>query len=133
LKGRTSSCWFARRKAIPDRLPTLARDLVGIPVDVIVAGSAQASLAAKGATRRIPIVAVYVFDPVKAGLVTSLARPGGNVTGLSAMATDYVGKMLQVSKRLRHALIASPCWVIPGIPRMRPTRKSFSPWFPGCR
>jgi putative ABC transport system substrate-binding protein len=82
----------------PDRLPTLARDLVGMPVDVIVAGAAQASLAAKSATRHIPIVAVYVFDPVKAGLVTSLARPGGNVTGLSAMASDYVGKMLQVLK-----------------------------------
>lgn len=84
----------------PARLPTLARDLVAIPVDVIVAASAQAALAAKSATRRIPIVAVYVFDPVKAGLVTSLARPGGNVTGLSAMATDYVGKMLQVLREV---------------------------------
>jgi putative ABC transport system substrate-binding protein len=98
----------------PDRLPTLARDLVGIPVDVIVASSAQASLAAKSATRRIPIVAVYVFDPVKAGLVTSLARPGGNVTGLSAMATDYVGKMLQV---LREAAPRADRIAVLGDPR----------------
>ena len=84
----------------PARLPTLARDLVSTPVDVIVAASVQAALAAKGATRRIPIVAVYVFDPITAGLVSSLARPGGNVTGLSAMATDYIGKMLQVLREV---------------------------------
>jgi putative tryptophan/tyrosine transport system substrate-binding protein len=98
----------------PARLPTLARDLVAIPVDVIVAASVQAALAAKGATRRIPIVAVYVFDPVKAGLVTSLARPGGNVTGLSAMATDYVGKMLQV---LREAAPRADRIAVLGDPR----------------
>lgn len=97
----------------PARLPALARDLVGIPVDVIVAASVQAALAAKGATRQIPIVAVYVFDPIKAGLVSSLARPGGNVTGLSAMATDYVGKMLQllreVAPRAQHiAVLGDP-------------------------
>lgn len=84
----------------PARLPALARDLVSVPVDVIVAASVQAALAAKSATRQIPIVAVYVFDPIKAGLVSSLARPGGNVTGLSAMATDYVGKMLQVLREV---------------------------------
>jgi putative ABC transport system substrate-binding protein len=84
----------------PARLPILARDLVSIPVDVIVAASVQAALAAKGATRQIPIVAVYVFDPIRAGLVSSLARPGGNVTGLSAMATDYVGKMLQLLREV---------------------------------
>jgi putative tryptophan/tyrosine transport system substrate-binding protein len=84
----------------PVRLPGLARELVDIPVDVLIAASAQASVAARGATRKIPIVAVYVFDFVKAGLVTSLARPGGNVTGLSAMASDYVGKMLQVLREV---------------------------------
>jgi putative ABC transport system substrate-binding protein len=84
----------------PARLPGLARELVDTPVDVLVAASAQASVAARDATRTIPIVAVYVFDFVKAGLVTSLARPGGNVTGLSAMASDYVGKMLQVLREV---------------------------------
>lgn len=84
----------------PARLPALARELVSVPVDVIVAASVQAALAAKSVTRQIPIVAVYVFHPIKAGLVSSLARPGGNVTGLSAMATDYVGKMLQVLKEV---------------------------------
>src|SRR5207249_3221306 len=97
-----------------DRLRMLARDLVEIPVDVIVAASVQASLAAKSATRRIPIVAVYVFDPVKSGLVTSLARPGGNVTGLSAMAIDYVGKMLQV---LREAAPRADRIAVLGDPR----------------
>jgi putative ABC transport system substrate-binding protein len=84
------------------------------PVDVVVAGSVQAALAAKGATPLIPIVAVYVFDPVKAGLVTSLARPGGNVTGLSAMSTDYVGKMLQL---LREAAPRAQRVAVLGDPR----------------
>jgi putative ABC transport system substrate-binding protein len=97
----------------PVRLPGLARELVDIPVDVLIGASAQASVAARDATRTIPIVAVYVFDFVKAGLVTSLARPGGNVTGLSAMASDYVGKMLQVLREVaprarRIAVVGDP-------------------------
>ena len=98
----------------PARLPALARDLVGVPVDMIVAASVQAALASKDATQRIPVVAVYVFDPVKAGLVASLARPGGNVTGLSAMAVDYVGKMVQV---LREAAPRAQRLAVLGDPR----------------
>lgn len=87
---------FRSADGYPERLPVLAGELVNLPVDLIVAGATQASLAAKGATSHIPIVSVYTFDPVEAGLVASLARPGGNVTGISAMAREYVGKMLQV-------------------------------------
>jgi putative ABC transport system substrate-binding protein len=74
-----------------DRLPQLAAELVQLNVDVIVSVVTQASLAAKNATRTIPIVIVSVGDPVGAGLVASLARPGANVTGNSSMTIEVIG------------------------------------------
>jgi putative ABC transport system substrate-binding protein len=65
-------------------------------VDVLVATAAPASLAAKRATTTVPIVSVYTLDPVALGLVASLARPGGNVTGLSTLSLEYAGKMLEL-------------------------------------
>src|SRR5262245_66486231 len=73
-----------------DRLGVLAAELVQLNVDVIVSVVTQASLAAKNATRTIPIVIVSVGDPVGAGLVASLARPDANVTGNSAMTTEVI-------------------------------------------
>ncbi len=81
-----------------DRLPQLAAELVRLRVDVLVAVVTQASWAAKQATSTIPIVMVGVGDPVAAGLVTSLARPGGNVTGNSSQAPDTAGKSLELLK-----------------------------------
>ena len=68
-----------------DRLPALAQELLQRKVDVIVAVNTPAAQAAKNATRTVPVVMMRVADPVKSGLVPSLARPGGNVTGLSFM------------------------------------------------
>ncbi|MGH8700826.1 MAG: ABC transporter substrate-binding protein [Burkholderiales bacterium] len=79
-----------------DRLPDLARELVRLPVDVLVAAATPASLAAKAATGTIPIVMVAVGDPVKVGLVSSLARPGGNITGLSLLTPELSGRRLQL-------------------------------------
>jgi putative ABC transport system substrate-binding protein len=82
-----------------DRLPALAAELVRIPVDVIVAGAAPAPEAAKAATSAIPIVMAGGHpDPVGRGLVASLARPGGNVTGLAFGASELRGKQLQLLK-----------------------------------
>ena len=81
-----------------DRLPALARELVQANAHVIVAAAAPASLAAKAATTTLPIVSVYTADPIGLGLVASLARPGGNVTGISALASDYAAKSLQLLK-----------------------------------
>jgi ABC-type uncharacterized transport system substrate-binding protein len=78
------------------RYPALAADLVHSKVDVIVAWSGQAAKAAQEATRTIPIVISLVNDPVGSGLVASLARPGGNVTGTTVMAPDAVGKRLEL-------------------------------------
>ncbi|MBI3031469.1 MAG: ABC transporter substrate-binding protein [Candidatus Rokubacteria bacterium] len=87
-----------------ERLPALAAELVSLKVDVLVASAAPASLAAKRVTSTIPIVSVYTADPVGLGLVESLARPGGNVTGISALARDYTGKMLELLGEARPRL-----------------------------
>src|SRR3989442_1039860 len=83
-----------------ERYPALAADLVRVQVDVIVAQSGAATKAAQEATRTIPIVMLHVNDPVGSGLVASLARPGGNVTGTTVMAPDVVGKRLELLKEV---------------------------------
>jgi putative ABC transport system substrate-binding protein len=82
-----------------ERLPALAAKLVALKVDVIVASGTPAALAARQATRTLPIVFAAVADPVTSRLVTSLAQPGGNVTGLSVLAPELVGKCLQYLKQ----------------------------------
>jgi putative ABC transport system substrate-binding protein len=87
---------FAEQKA--ERLSELAADLVRLKVDLIVVVGTVAALAAKAATTSIPIVMATASDPVGAGLVSNLARPGGNVTGLSNLATDLNTKKLEILK-----------------------------------
>jgi putative ABC transport system substrate-binding protein len=82
-----------------DRLPALAAVLVSLKVDVIVvAGGTAPSVAAKEATTTIPIVLTYVGDPVARGLIASFARPGGNITGLTSVSPELVGKRLELIK-----------------------------------
>jgi len=96
VEGRNIVIEYRDAKGKLERLPTLAAELVALKVDVIVAPGTLAALAAKRATRNIPIVFPVVGDPVSDGLVTSLARPGGNVTGLSNLTPDLVGKYLEL-------------------------------------
>src|SRR5215468_6098240 len=102
LEGKNFA--IERRYASPDpgRFPALAAELVAAGVDVIVALAGNPSiLAAKNATTTIPIVMPYSFEPVEMGIVASLARPGGNITGLAwEGSTDIVGKKLQLFKQL---------------------------------
>jgi putative ABC transport system substrate-binding protein len=96
-----------------DRLPALADELVRLKVDVLVINTTPAALAAKNATRTIPIVFLGVSDPVVAGLVDSLARPGGNITGFTNIAPVLAGKRLEllketVSKLSRVAVLWDP-------------------------
>jgi ABC-type uncharacterized transport system substrate-binding protein len=83
-----------------ERFPDLARELVRLKVDLIVTRGTPAALAAKHATATIPIVMAASGDPVGTGIAASLAHPGGNVTGLSAVATEIQGKLLQVLREL---------------------------------
>jgi putative ABC transport system substrate-binding protein len=96
-----------------DRLPALAEELVGLKVDVLVAPSTPAVLALKSATGTIPIVFYRVSDPVAIGLVNSLARPGGNITGVTNIAPVLAGKRLEllketIAKLSRVALLWNP-------------------------
>jgi putative tryptophan/tyrosine transport system substrate-binding protein len=99
VEGRNVVIEYRDAEGKFERLPALAAELVALKVDVIVAGNTPAALAAKQATRTLPIVFATAGDPVTSGLVTSLARPGGNVTGLSLLFPELVGKCLEHLKQ----------------------------------
>jgi putative ABC transport system substrate-binding protein len=99
VEGRNVVIEYRDAEGKPERLPALAAELVALKVDVIVAPTTVAALAAKQATRTLPIVFPVAADPVTSGLVASLARPGGNVTGLSNLAPELVGKGLEQLKQ----------------------------------
>jgi putative tryptophan/tyrosine transport system substrate-binding protein len=98
VEGRNLVIEYRDAEGKRERLPALAAELVALKVDVIVTegGNTVVPLAAKQATRTLPIVFASAADPVGSGLVTSLARPGGNVTGLSGLSTELVGKRLEL-------------------------------------
>lgn len=100
VEGKNIAIEYRFAEAKPETLPDLAAELVRLKVDVIVAaGGAQQALGAKKATTTVPVVMTNVGDPVAFGLVTSLARPGGNITGLaSEPATELHGKRLELLK-----------------------------------
>ena len=81
-----------------DRLPALVAELVRFPVDVLVAGGENVARVAQHVTHTLPIVVVAGVDPVEVGLIASLARPGGNITGLSLISTELGGKRLELLK-----------------------------------
>ena len=100
VEGKNISIDYRYAEGRSERLTELAADLVRLQVDVIVASGITDALAAQKATRAIPIVMAIPSDPVASGLVGSLARPGGNVTGLSQMSMELVGKRLELLKEM---------------------------------
>jgi putative ABC transport system substrate-binding protein len=98
VEGQNIAIEYRSAEGKDERLPGLAAELVRLKVDVIVAASPPATEAAKGATSTIPIVFAVSGDPVAAGLVASLARPGGNITGLATISGDVLGKQLELLK-----------------------------------
>ena len=120
VEGRTVAFEYRRADGDPRRLLQAATDLVRLPADVIMTYGTPASRAAKAATSTIPIVMVLIGDPVRAGLVQSLARPGGNITGNSIISSDLGPKRLQLVKEIipsavRVALLWNPDNVSSGV------------------
>jgi putative tryptophan/tyrosine transport system substrate-binding protein len=119
VEGRNVITEYRFVQGQPDQ-PTgalgLAAEFVDLKVDLIVAIAAPA-LFAKDATRTIPIVFVVYADPVRLGLVTSLARPGGNLTGLTSIGTELIAKRLQLLKD-----------AVPGLSRVAVLVNPFRPW-----
>ena len=102
-----------------ERLPALAAELVALKPDVLVGTGPQVALALKSATATTPIVFVAVFDPVALGLVESLSRPGGNVTGLATSAGSLVGKQVEILRELVPGASKIALLVNPGNPMHR--------------
>jgi putative ABC transport system substrate-binding protein len=100
LEGKTIVIDYRYAQGKLDRLPELATELANLKVDVIYASATPATVAAKKATRSIPIVFTGVGDPVRSGLVDSLAKPGANVTGLSIISPELGGKRLELLKEV---------------------------------
>jgi putative tryptophan/tyrosine transport system substrate-binding protein len=100
IEGRTVAIVYRDADGNPDRFPNLAAELVRLKVDVIVVAGPPAINAAREATRTIPIVSVALADPVASGYVTSLARPGGNLTGLTSQYEELISKQLQLLKEV---------------------------------
>jgi putative ABC transport system substrate-binding protein len=104
VEGRDVTFEYRWAEGKLDRLPELAAELVGLKVDVIVTLAPPASVAAKKATATIPIVFVAIGDPVASGLVESLGRPGGNLTGTTRMLSEMTAKHVQLLKEAAPAL-----------------------------
>jgi putative tryptophan/tyrosine transport system substrate-binding protein len=113
VEGRNVTMEYRWAEGHYDRLPAMASDLVDRKADVIVAVAPPAALAAKAATRTIPIVFFMGSDPVELGLVASLSRPGGNITGVTALANAVSAKRLQMLREIVPAAAANAMLVNP--------------------
>ena len=100
IEGQNVRYEFRSDEGQINRLPELAAELVRIKVDVIVTWFTPAAQAAKQATREIPIVMALVGNPIETGLVESLARPGGNITGMAGVAAELAGKSVQLIREI---------------------------------
>lgn len=112
----------------PDRLSALAAELIALAPDLVVASGPQSALALKSATATIPIVFVAVFDPVALGLVQSMSRPGGNMTGLATYTPgDFLAKRIEIFRELIPGLSKIALLVNPGNPVHRQTLAEEAP------
>ena len=122
IEGRNLVIMYSGADAKPDRLPGLAADLVKAKMDIIVTTGRRETLAAKRSTSSIPIVFTVVHDPVREGVVTSLARPEANITGLTTLVPGFYQKYVELLREVvpagpRFALVGGPASNLPSEPR----------------
>jgi putative tryptophan/tyrosine transport system substrate-binding protein len=117
IEGKNILVEYRYAEGKTDRIASLVAELVQLPVDVLVSPTGRAILAAKQMTKTVPIVMVSINDPVATGLVDSLARPGGNITGLSTLVRELGGKRLELLKE-----------IVPGISRVGVLRNPEGPF-----
>src|SRR5713101_8250021 len=113
IEGQNIAYEYRYSEGVPDRLATVAAELVRRPVDLIATFGTPPTHAAKEATATIPIVMIGIGDPVRTGLVASLARPGGNITGNTVLSPDLGAKRLQILRETiatvtRVAILTNP-------------------------
>jgi putative ABC transport system substrate-binding protein len=96
IEGKNITIEYRSAENQLERFPALVQELIGLKVDVLVSSSTAGALAAKAATQTIPIVFIGATDPIGAGLVDSLARPGGNITGFTTIGALLTGKRLEL-------------------------------------
>lgn len=119
MEGRNLLLDYRYAQSRFERLPALARELVELGPDVILAPTTPGSLAAKAATSSIPIVIANVADPVGAGLVKTLARPGGNVTGVTNLTAELSGKRVELLREVLPAARRIAVFINPDDPNAR--------------
>src|SRR5262245_52703444 len=131
VEGKNIVIEYRSAEGNTNRLPELATERVRLKVDCIVTAGENPTRAAKEATNTIPIIMTTVGDPVRYGFVTSLARPGGNITGLSTYSTDLVGKRLEllreaIPRLARVALLSDPRSVVVDYREIEPAARSLN-------
>jgi putative ABC transport system substrate-binding protein len=127
VEGRNILVEYRWAEGKYERFPTLIAELIGLKVELIVTAGTPASLAVQKATTSIPLVMIAVGDPVGTGLIKSLAHPGGNITGLTSIASDLEGKRLELLREVAPKFSTSPfCGIGRAHSRWYPRRNSRS-------
>ena len=117
VEGRTLVFEFRSAEGRPEEIPSLAEEIIRTTPDVVVAPATAAALAVQRVSRTIPIVFAFAADPIASGLAASLARPGGNTTGLSILNTELSGKRLDLVREILPTLTrVAVLWAVRGDP-----------------
>jgi putative tryptophan/tyrosine transport system substrate-binding protein len=131
VEGRDIAIEYRSAQGQAERLAAVANELAALTVDIIVVSGSAAARAAQQATTTIPVVMIAIGDPVRAGLVSSLARPGGNVTGNTILGTEMSAKRLQLLQEIAPGASRVAFLWIATTPPISPISKNGERWHQG--